>query len=225
MSGEEIGHRIPANDVGGRRVVAAFDLDKTLTLRDCVVPFVWSLGRRRFVVGVLSNLPVIVVAGLRRDRDRVKAIITRIAFRGRLAEEVRERAEHFVDRVHPSWIRDDTAARLSWHVEAGHSVVIVSASYEPYVRLLAERLGVAGALATRIEYDQNGRCTGRLDGANCRGAEKVIRLHDWLGVDDTSSFEIYAYGDSRGDRQLLAIADRPHWIGKNRVSVRPEGQP
>jgi phosphatidylglycerophosphatase C len=225
MNDQETEPGTPDSSSGGRRVVAAFDLDKTLTVRDCVAPFVWSLGRRRFVVGVLSNLPVIVAAGLRRDRDRVKAIITRIAFRGRTADEVRERAERFVDRVHPSWIRGDTAARLSWHVEAGHSVVIVSASYEPYVRLLAERFGAVGALATRVEYDRNGRCTGRLEGANCRGTEKVIRLRNWLGADETSSFEIYAYGDSRGDRQLLAIADRPHWIGKNRVSIRPEGQP
>jgi phosphatidylglycerophosphatase C len=48
-------------------------------------------------------------------------------------------------------------------------------------------------------------------GGNCRGPEKVARLEAWLAG---RAPRIYAYGNSSGDRELLARAD----VG---VMVRP----
>ncbi|MGH9000745.1 MAG: haloacid dehalogenase-like hydrolase, partial [Acidimicrobiia bacterium] len=50
-----------------------------------------------------------------------------------------------------------------------------------------------------------GRLTGALLGANCRGAEKVARLREWLGGEELE-VDLWAYGDSRGDAELLALA-------------------
>lgn len=204
-------------------VLAAFDLDKTLTTRDCVFPFLWTLGRRRFALGLVTRLPALVSAGIRGDRDRAKTVITRAALAGRTITEVREHADQFAERVRNKWLRPDTKARLAWHVASGHAVVIVSASYDPYVQLLADGLGAHAAIATRIEVGADGRCTGEIEGQNCRGSEKVTRLTAWLDSASVRPNEMYAYGDSAGDRQLLAMADRPFWIGKNRLGERPEG--
>ena len=70
----------------------------------------------------------------------------------------------------------------------------------------ARRLGVQGALATELQVGPDGRCTGHLDGPNCRGHEKVERLRRWLGG---RSPRLWAYGDSSGDDELLAMADHP----------------
>ena len=71
-------------------------------------------------------------------------------------------------------------------------------------------------LATRLAVGADGRLTGELDGANCRGPEKVRRLHEWLDTahGGRSAVEVVAYGDSPGDREMLADADEPHWVGK-----------
>jgi len=100
--------------------------------------------------------------------------------------------------------------------------VIVSASYESYVRVVAGALGDIAVVATRLEADE-GRCTGRLDGANCRGPEKVRRLHAWLEAEGLARDEItlYAYGDSSGDRELLAWSDHPHRVNEPLTSVAP----
>ncbi|MGA1052242.1 MAG: haloacid dehalogenase-like hydrolase, partial [Ilumatobacteraceae bacterium] len=68
--------------------------------------------------------------------------------------------------------------------------------------------------ATRLEIGGDGACTGRLDGPNCRGAEKVRRLTDWLESDGLGLGEVtlWAYGDSSGDRELLAAAQHPHLV-------------
>jgi phosphatidylglycerophosphatase C len=61
-------------------------------------------------------------------------------------------------------------------------------------------------IACSLETDGTGRATGRLIGGNCRGPEKVRRLREWLGAEPA---ELWAYGDSAGDDELLAFADHP----------------
>ncbi len=212
------------SDVAGRRtaVVAAFDLDKTLTTRDCVLPFLWRVGRWRFAGRLLVRLPVLVLSGLRRDRNAAKTILTRSALRGRSATEIDDHGRQFAQIVLTSWMRADTTARLRWHLEVGHDVVIVSASYDTYVRHIAQGLGAETALATRLAVDDTGRCTGELEGANCRGPEKVSRLRGWFSREDIVPEAVYAYGDSGGDRHLLEMASHPHLVGKNLLAERPE---
>ena len=117
--------------------------------------------------------------------------------------------------VQANWMRSDTVRSLDAHLQAGDQVVIVSASYAIYVEPLAVLLGANQALATRLAVGADGRLTGELDGPNCRGPEKIRRLHDWL--DSThggrAMVDLIAYGDSPGDRELLADADERHWIG------------
>jgi phosphatidylglycerophosphatase C len=77
---------------------------------------------------------------------------------------------------------------------------------------------VDDALGARLAVDDRGVLTGALDGPNCRGTEKVVRLHEWLGahVGGRTAVELIAYGDSSGDRELLADADIAHWVGRYR---------
>jgi phosphatidylglycerophosphatase C len=121
-------------------------------------------------------------------------------------------AESFADHVVAHRLRRDTLAHVERHRAAGHELVVVSASPELYVAAVARRLGFAAALGTRLEVGQDGRLTGRLIGRNCRGPEKVRRLEEWLGEEACA---VVAYGDSRGDRELLAFAgDEAIWVNR-----------
>jgi phosphatidylglycerophosphatase C len=88
---------------------------------------------------------------------------------------------------------------------------MISASLAVYLAPLGRQLGFDAVLATALEVGSDGRLTGRLEGANVRGQEKVDRLRQWLGVD---TCELWAYGDSDGDRELLALADHGYRIGR-----------
>jgi phosphatidylglycerophosphatase C len=197
--------------------VAAFDVDGTLTTSDCVVPFLRRTAGTPTLVGRLLASPVeLVGAAVRRDRDALKAASARAAFRGLPLEAVEADAARFAREVHQQRLRRDVATSLRRHVDAGETVLLVSASFEVYLRPLAELLGAHDVLAVRLEVDSAGILTGRLDGANCRGPEKVARLHEWLDHHAGGRREVHvtAYGDSRGDRELLADADEAHWVGK-----------
>lgn len=48
------------------------------------------------------------------------------------------------------------------------------------------------------------RLTGRILGRNCHGAEKVSRIREAFNLSDYD--DIYAYGDTKGDKPMLALA-------------------
>jgi phosphatidylglycerophosphatase C len=203
-------------------VVAAFDVDGTLTTRDCVVPFLARLaGRTRLVLGVCRHPLGVARALIRRDREALKVIGVGAAVTGRDRAEVDRLGALHADVIYSGWLRPDTLGRLRWHQEQGHLVVLVSASLTSYLEPLARRLGVDAVLCTRIAVDAAGRCTGGLDGPNCRGPEKERRLREWLAEHDLDGATIWAYGDSSGDRELLAMADQAVWAKGVVLSHRP----
>jgi phosphatidylglycerophosphatase C len=200
------------------RRVAAFDLDGTLTTHDSVVPFLRLVAGTTRLSWSMVRHPVELTRGLvGRDRDLLKAVATRAAFSGRRVDDVDRLGARHADRIRSDWLRDDTVQALRAHRAAGDCVVLVSASYEAYLRPLGASLGVDAVLGTRLEAD-DGVLTGRLDGPNCRAAEKVRRLHDWFAGHGggRSAVDLVAYGDSAGDRELLADADVAHWVGRYR---------
>ncbi len=201
-------------NASGDRTVAAFDVDGTITTRDCVLPFLRRIGSARALLTHLGTRPHRTLPGLLRgDRDAIKALATAATFRGRSEVEVRSVAADFAHHVHERWLRSEVVDRLRTHRANGDTIVLVSASYEVYLRPLAQLLGADGVLATRLAAT-NGVLTGKLDGPNCRGPEKVRRLHQWLDEQfgGRDLLRVVAYGDSPGDRELLADADEAHWV-------------
>lgn len=197
--------------------VAAFDVDGTLTVADCVVPFLRrTAGTTRLIRRMMRSPVALASAGARRDRDALKAASASAAFAGLTIEGVRADAQLFAHDVYSRRLRGEVVERLRAHVDAGDTVLLVSASFEVYLRPLASLLGAHDVLAARLEVGDDGCLTGRLDGPNCRGAEKVRRLHEWLDehAGGRSAVHLSAYGDSAGDRELLADADEAHWLGR-----------
>ena len=194
--------------------VAAFDFDGTLSRRDTFLPFLQRVcGAQRLYRALARSGPALSrMAVGRADRDAVKdALLVRL-LAGHSADELAEQGLAYAEFLHSSdRLRPDTVARARDHLDRGHQVVVVSASPSVYLEPLAGALGFEAALATRLEVDGAGCITGRMLGGNCRGPEKVARLEEWLAG---RAPRIYAYGNSSGDRELLARAD----VG---VMVRP----
>ncbi|MFM7252856.1 MAG: HAD-IB family hydrolase [Ilumatobacteraceae bacterium] len=204
--------------------VAAFDVDGTLTVRDCVVPFLVRVGGWGSVAAALGRRAAhSAVSVARRDRDGLKAIVVGGVLRGRRVADVERVGESFAAEVHDRWLRSDTVARLRWHQQSGHLVVLVSASLGQYLRPLGRRLGVDGVLCTEPGTTGDGEFADGLDGGNCRAAEKVRRLESWLADRGITAASLWAYGDSSGDRELLARADHPMLVGRMAVPAVPAG--
>ena len=203
------------------RTVAAFDFDGTISKRDSLLPFLQHVcGANRLYRALGAAAPGVLasVARGRLDRDAAKdAVLVRL-LAGRPLAEVAAAGERFADVLLAGRLRPDTLSRVDHHRREGHELVIVSASPAVYLEPLGERLGFDAVLATRLEVGPDDVLTGRMHGRNCRGPEKVARLTSWLAGDRP---RLVAYGDSSGDRELLAAADEAHFVGRVRVPRTP----
>lgn len=191
------------------RPVAAFDLDGTLTDGGSVFKWLRALcgDGPAYAAALRLAAPLArgaVLSGPAADGAKERLFVALLA--GRDARDVAERSGEFGLAHLAAHARAEVVARLNAHAARGDDVVIVSASPELYSSQIAEALGVHAVLATRLAVDASGRLTGRYDGANCRGAEKLRRVLEWRDARPDPG-PLYAYGNSRGDRRLLAAAD------------------
>jgi HAD superfamily hydrolase (TIGR01490 family) len=191
---------------GARRVVAAFDFDGTLSRGDSLVPFLRRLcGDAAVLRAVVTRLPILLAAGAGRvSRGRAKEALLVGLIAGRPLAEVEPVAEEFARRLLATGMFPPGLERLEWHRARGDQLAIVSAAPQLYLEPLGSALGVDAVLSTGLDVDAAGRLTGRLLGGNVRGPVKVERLERWLGTDPA---ELWAYGNSDGDREMLARAD------------------
>ena len=209
---------------GAPPVVAAFDVDGTLTVRDCVRPFLERVGGRSGLLVAVGRRPVAtVMAAAQRDRDALKDVVVGGVFRGRRVVDVEAEGRSFASYVQTRFLRPDMMGRLRWHQKMGHRTVIVSASLRPYLEPLASALGIERALCTDVERDEfdADRYGRHLDGGNCRAGEKATRLRTWLDEQGIPDAELWAYGDSRGDREMLEMAHHPVWVQGTTVQAVP----
>ena len=194
--------------------VFAFDFDGTLTTRDTLIAFIrYACGTPRFLLGFLLHAPLLVLMKLRLySNGKTKQRLFTWFFQGMSIETFDALCQSFA-LSHRHLLRPDTVRLLQQALSEGAEVLVVSASIDNWVQPFFSTFHLPPStfhvLCTQIEVI-DGRLTGRFLTPNCYGQEKVRRilaLHP-----DRSTYHLTAYGDSRGDRELLAFADEAHLV-------------
>jgi phosphatidylglycerophosphatase C len=200
----------------GGRVVAAFDFDGTLTRHDSLLPFLARVvGWPRTALAAAGVFPQLALAQIgKADRDAAKERILVRLLAGRSHAEVARLGTKYAADLVARAIRPEMRELVAWHRRQGHEIVIVSASLDIYLEPVARLLDVQSVLCTRLAVDAGGACTGGMLGGNCRGAAKVKRLRAHLG---DGPVELWAYGDSAGDAEMLAMANHARRTRRGRL--------
>ena len=195
------------DDPARGRPIIAFDFDGTLTIRDSFTEFLrWRAGPGGWALGLVRLAPALAAYARDRDRGRIKAASVKEFLLGVDRQTLEADAARFADLTWPRFMRPDALAVWNdWGVRGAHRV-IVTASPETTVAPFARRLNADALLGTPLVFDTDNRVTGAFAGPNCRGEEKVRRLRAAYGEDIRLAA---AYGDTSGDREMLAIADAP----------------
>lgn len=189
--------------------LAVFDFDGTLTYKDSFLAFIrYYHGSAAFLAGMVRMLPWLLAFKLKLVPNwRAKEKVLEYFFGNTPESDLQRKGQEFARKLIPRMLRPKAEQALKDHLAAGDRVIIVSASATPWLQAWCEEMGVE-LLATELE-SLNGLITGRLNGKNCYGPEKVNRLCNYLNPREYD--EVYAYGDSAGDRELLALATHPHY--------------
>ena len=189
--------------------LALYDFDGTITTKDTLADFIQcAVGKKLYYMGLFIMSPMLAAYTLKIIPNNIaKERFMTHFFKGWDEIHFKQIAEQYSLKQINKITRPKAMDKIRWHQEQGHKVVVVSASPENWIKGWCEKNKV-DLIATRLEIE-NGKLTGKFATKNCYGMEKVKRIKE---VYDVSQFDyIYAYGDSRGDKEMLSIANESYY--------------
>ena len=196
-----------------KKKIYCFDFDGTLTTNDTLLEFIkYAKGRGRFLMVFLIYSPLLVLMKLHLYPNwKAKQQIFAHLFAGMRIEKFDALCRGFAEESQ-HLLRPKGITLMHEALVAGAQVFIVSASIDNWVRPFFDIRNLKGVqiLGTQIEVE-DGKLTGRFKSNNCYGKEKVQRIAETLKSFERSEYEIEAFGDSRGDKEMLAFADKGHF--------------
>lgn len=186
--------------------IAAFDFDGTITAKDTLVDFtIYSLGYRKFIQGLLVLFPVLALYKL----GLFSGGFAKEKFLSYFFKELKESQfndfcrDYALKRI-GDITKKEVLQKVKWHKQQGHKLVIISASFENWIKPWAQNNSFDEVIATKVEV-KNGLLTGKLATNNCEKQEKVKRFLEKYPERD--KYFLYVYSDSKTDRPLLSLAD------------------
>ncbi len=186
--------------------LALFDFDGTISSKDSFLYFLrYTHTVPQSLFNVLRVFPQLVAYKLGMiSNEKAKQKLFASFYKGVTIGQFDAWAKGFLPQMN-SFIKPKALKQLREHQEQGDRVIVVSAGFDRILRYWCEQEGVE-LLATCIET-RDGIITGSFSGRNCYGPEKVNRVNAHLALSDYE--DIYAYGDSRGDLEMIGISTRP----------------
>lgn len=194
---------------------AIFDFDKTITDRDSI-KILWdtygkNMGLHYYLQGISIGASFIgykFTGKFNPTKNKMAKIFDYMT---------EEDIEEFVNEVLPKYYYKDALEEIKYLKEEGYTLLLVSASYENYMKKVGENLGFDHVIGTRL---------GRLNeliGDNNRREEKVARIESYLEkIEETIDYEnSRSYSDSyRDDRYMMELTAEKYLINSQ---VREEG--
>ena len=210
--------------------IFVFDFDGTLTHADTLLAFIrFACGPVRMCMGFALYAPLLVLMKLKLYPNyKAKQKVLAHFFRGMtlarfdaLCTAFAQQGEHLLRPAARSFINTVRSE--------AYAMAIVSASIDNWVRPFAEMYLQSDnaqdksqgnvqdnkpalpiiVLGTKVEVDAAGCLTGRFATPNCYGPEKVRRIEAvWP---HREQYDVSAFGDSRGDKEMLAYADQGYF--------------
>lgn len=178
-----------------------YDFDGTIYDGDSTIDFYfYCLGRN---VKIIKFLPkqikgVILYLLKRIDKNEMKEYFYTFLLG---MENIEIEVERF-------WINKQNKIK-DWYIKQRKSDdVIISASPQFLLSPVCEKLGIHNLIASNINHK-----TGKCQGKNCRGEEKVIRFKSEFLGEEIEEF----YSDSYTDLPMARIAKEAFLVNKNKI--------
>ncbi|MBT1704466.1 HAD-IB family hydrolase [Chryseosolibacter indicus] len=195
------------NDVNiASKKLVLFDFDGTITTHDTLAEFmIYYHGKLKYLSGLALLSPVLAMYVTKTIPNwKAKEYFLKWYLKGEDIIRFNEKCMEFTMKKIDSLIRPQALEAIKRYKSEGATVAVVSASAENWVKPWCDKHGLI-CLGTKLEV-KNNKITGNLTGKNCYGAEKVCRIKERFTL--TEYNEVIAYGDTSGDKEMLALAHK-----------------
>ena len=195
--------------MSGLKELALFDFDGTISSKDSTKIFYQSLYTNRLIFlfkNIFLCMPEFIAHKLGyKDYTFLKRKRLQIHV-GKLSENnFKRHLFNFHHKLLPSIIKQSALERIDWHKVQGHEIWIVSASFDFLLSEWCEKLNIG--LITNITFKDKDKYI--FEGVDCNFDAKVYQINNKINL--TNYKRIYAYGDSDGDKAMLALANEPYF--------------
>ena len=190
--------------------VYAFDFDGTLTTRDTLIAiFRYARGDAFTLLAFVLFSPLLVLMKLHLYPNwKAKQRMFSFFFKGMRVADFDALCSRFA-QANRHLLRPKGMDAVAQALREGSEVLVVSASLDNWVRpFFADLQGRLHVLCTRPDV-RHGVLTGKFITRNCYGSEKVRRIKQCFPF--RKSYELIAFGDSRGDKAMLEYADKGYY--------------
>ena len=193
-----------------KETIAVFDFDGTITQKDSLIEFIkLTKGESRFYGGFMLFSPLLIAMKLRLLPNwEVKQRLFSYFYKGTSIESFDKWGVEF-SAIIDKMLRPKAMNALKLHKKNGDKIVIISASIENWIKPWADKMEIDMVLSTQIEVDLKNKITGKFLTKNCYGQEKVNRLLKIFP--DRNDYKLIVYGDSRGDKELIEMANEGYY--------------
>ncbi|WP_026919779.1 HAD family hydrolase [Gordonia shandongensis] len=202
------------------RIAAFFDLDKTVIARSSALAFTRPffdgglLTRRAMLKAAVAQLQFLLASAEADQVEKLRKHVTDMCT-GWDAAAVRDIVSETLDDIVRPVIFDEAAEIISQHREAGHEIVLISASGIEMVEPIGELLGVDVVRASRMRI-VDGRYSGELD-FYCYGENKAVAMRELAAERGYDLSRSYAYSDSSTDIPMLDAVGHPTVVNPDKT--------
>jgi HAD superfamily hydrolase (TIGR01490 family) len=189
-------------------IAAIFDVDGTLlggaSMEVRFLNYLWRYGELR--VSDFTRLAAGIFRTVAQGRPMIRA--NKAYLYNKPLDHVRRLAQDCFDQHIRHYLLPKAVARVRWHQQQGHCVVLVSGTLDLLLEPLQQYLNACSRIGTQIEVAGNA-LLGKIEGEQPydKGkAKTLLALNQFRNFDLTKSF---AYGNHFTDRHLLGVVGHP----------------
>ncbi len=213
-------HAVEGDTERTTSAAAFFDVDNTIMRGASLFHLAVGLARRNYfsgheIVGFAVKQLKFVLSGSEDLEDMASATEAALSFvQGRSVKELAQLGQEIFDDTMIDKLIPGTLALAQGHLDAGEQVWLVTATPVELATVIAQRLGLTGALGTVSEI-RDGKYTGHLDGPPLHGLAKAEAIRAIAQREGLDLELCSAYSDSSNDIPMLSLVGRP-------VAVNPD---
>lgn len=209
------------------KIAAIFDLDRTITKKDTFLPFLAiALKKRPYRIFHALFLPFAAMFfsfGL-RNNGWLKQVFLQAIAGGASKLQIKTWSDQLVKDLLNRGVNLEAIEQLNQHRQSGHLTILISASFDFYVRQLADSMSFDKVICTEATWTNDSRLASTGLAVNCYGPVKLQRMREYF-LDDRKLWQVVAYSDHCSDLPLLEWADKavvvnPGWSAKKMANHR-----
>lgn len=192
-----------------KKTLVLFDFDGTITYKDSADVFYKFLYKSQLTFifknyllcfSLIILLKIKLISYLNLKKKRLLIHTSKIDTNNLLSISEKFKTTDLKKILKPSALD-----RIQWHKNQGHEIWIISASYDFILEKWAQEHQL-NLITNKTTYINKKRILSNND---INFEEKLIQIKKTINLNEY--VEIYAYGDSEGDKKMLEIATKKYY--------------